>query len=115
MEQAGLQSQTSAAAGRRGTVIGVLKAFLGLSGSFFTTVYVSFLEPDATAFLLMLALLPSAIVLACTLFINYVPYIQVEPHTKVIICRPGCHSQGVTMQSEGIPCLMRLPYPSFLH
>ncbi len=66
----------------RGTVIGVLKAFLGLSGSFFTTIYVSFLEPDAVAFLLMLAAVPGAIVLACTLFINYVPYIQIEPHTK---------------------------------
>ncbi len=72
---------------RRGTVIGILKAFLGLSGSFFTTVYVSFLDPDAASFLLMLAVVPSAIVLACTLFINYVPYIQVEPHTKVDVAR----------------------------
>jgi len=64
-------------------VIGILKAFLGLSGSFFTTVYVSFLDPNAISFLLMLAIVPSAIVLACTLFINYVPYIQIEPHTKV--------------------------------
>ena len=64
-------------------MIGVLKAFLGLSGSFFTTIYVSFLDPDAVSFLLMLALVPSAIVVACTPFINYVPYIQVEPHTKV--------------------------------
>ena len=74
--------------GCRGTVIGVLKAFLGLSGSFFTTIYVSFLDPDAVAFLLMLAAVPGAIVLACTLFINYVPYIQVEPHTKVRIRGP---------------------------
>lgn len=80
---------------RRGTVIGVLKAFLGLSGSFFTTVYVSFLDPDAVSFLLMLALVPAAVVLACTPFINYVPYIQVEPHTKVrppvrMLERCGC-------------------------
>ncbi|CAL5227480.1 g10457 [Coccomyxa viridis] len=66
----------------RGTVIGVLKSFLGLSGSFFTTIYVSFLEPDAASFLLLLAIIPSAIVLTCTLVINFVPYIQVEPHTK---------------------------------
>ena len=74
----------------RGTVIGVLKAFLGLSGSFFTTIYVSFLEPDAVAFLLMLAAVPAGIVLACTLFINYVPYIQIEPHTKArpALCPP---------------------------
>lgn len=67
----------------RGTVIGILKAFLGLSGSFFTTVYVSFLDPDAVSFLMMLAVVPSAIVLTCLCFVNYVPYIQVEPHTKV--------------------------------
>ncbi|CAK0754435.1 hypothetical protein CVIRNUC_002297 [Coccomyxa viridis] len=66
----------------RGTVIGILKSFLGLSGSFFTTIYVSFLEPDATSFLLLLAVVPSAIVLVCTFVINFVPYIQVEPHTK---------------------------------
>lgn len=64
-------------------MIGVLKSFLGLSGSFFTTIYVSFLEPDSVSFLLLLAIIPSAIVLACTLVINFVPYIQVEPHTKV--------------------------------
>ncbi len=64
-------------------MIGVLKSFLGLSGSFFTTIYVSFLEPDAASFLLLLAIIPSAIVLTCTLVINFVPYIQVEPHTKV--------------------------------
>lgn len=64
-------------------MIGVLKSFLGLSGSFFTTIYVSFLEPDAVSFLLLLAIVPSAIVLVCTFVINFVPYIQVEPHTKV--------------------------------
>ena len=78
----------------RGTVIGVLKSFLGLSGSFFTTIYVSFLEPDAASFLLLLAIVPSAIVLACTLVINFVPYIQVEPHTKV--CAGGDAPNQIT-------------------
>lgn len=68
---------------RRGTIIGILKSFLGLSGSFFTTIYVSFLEPDAVSFLLLVAIVPSTIVLACTFVINLVPYVQVEPHTKV--------------------------------
>lgn len=77
-------------------MIGVLKAFLGLSGSFFTTVYVSFLDPDAVAFLLMLALVPCAVVLACTPFINYVPYIQVEPHTKVSPCPASKGGTGRT-------------------
>eukprot|EP00884_Botryococcus_braunii_P011942 jgi/Botrbrau1/20749/Bobra.0058s0077.1 len=66
----------------RGTVIGVLKAFLGLSASLYTTLYMGFLDPDATSFLLLLALGPALTVLLCSIVINYVPYIQVEPHTK---------------------------------
>jgi hypothetical protein len=67
----------------RGTVIGILKAFLGLSASMYTTIYISFLDPDAVKFLLLLAIGPAATVLLMAVFINYVPYIQVEPHTKV--------------------------------
>ncbi|KAK9831891.1 hypothetical protein WJX81_006335 [Elliptochloris bilobata] len=66
----------------RGTVIGILKAFLGLSASAYVTLYVSFLDPNAIAFVLMLAILPALLCLLCSPFINYVPYIQVEPHTK---------------------------------
>ena len=67
----------------RGTVIGILKALLGLSASAYTTVYVAFLEPDASKFLLLLAIGPSAVALLCVPFVNFVPFIQVEPHTKV--------------------------------
>ena len=67
----------------RGTVIGILKAMLGLSASAYTTIYVAFLDPDATSFLLLLAVGPSAVALLCLPFINFVPFIQVEPHTKV--------------------------------
>lgn len=66
----------------RGTVIGILKALLGLSASAYTTVYVAFLEPDASKFLLLLAIGPSAVALLCVPFVNFVPFIQVEPHTK---------------------------------
>jgi hypothetical protein len=44
---------------------------------------VSFIEPDAIKFLKILALAPTAVALFSSLFINYVPFIQVEPHTKV--------------------------------
>lgn len=73
----------------RGTVIGILKAFLGLSASAYITIYVSFIEPDAIRFLKILALAPTAVALFSSLFINYVPFIQVEPHTKVTqaVCR----------------------------
>ncbi|KAK9813424.1 hypothetical protein WJX73_007856 [Symbiochloris irregularis] len=66
----------------RGTVIGILKALLGLSASAYTTIYVAFLEPDAVSFLLLLAIGPSVVALLCVPFINFVPFIQVEPHTK---------------------------------
>lgn len=56
----------------RGTVIGILKAFLGLSASAYVTLYVSFLDPDAIAFVLMLAILPALLCLLCASFINYV-------------------------------------------
>lgn len=67
----------------RGTVIGILKALLGLSASAYTTIYVAFMEPDAVKFLLLLAIGPSVVALLSIPFINFVPFIQVEPHTKV--------------------------------
>jgi hypothetical protein len=44
---------------------------------------VSFLEPDALRFLLVLAIAPTVVALLASPFINYVPFIQIEPHTKV--------------------------------
>ncbi|KAK9856798.1 hypothetical protein WJX84_010738, partial [Apatococcus fuscideae] len=66
----------------RGTVIGILKALLGLSASVYTTIYFAFFEPKSIRFLLALAIGPSAIALTFMIFLNHVPYIQVEPHTK---------------------------------
>ncbi len=66
-------------------MIGILKAFLGLSASAYITIYVSFLEPDALRFLLVLAVAPTAVALLASPFINYVPFIQIEPHTKVCV------------------------------
>lgn len=84
----------------RGTVIGILKAFLGLSASAYITIYVSFIEPDAIKFLKILALAPTAVALFSSLFINYVPFIQVEPHTKV-----GNVAFSIPHMLPGSPCL----------
>lgn len=73
-------------------MIGILKAFLGLSASAYITIYVSFLEPNAIKFLLVLAVAPVSVALVASLFINYVPFIQIEPHTKAsrtFLCRYG--------------------------
>lgn len=37
----------------RGFVVGILKSFLGLSASLYTTLYLAFLAPDAVTFLLV--------------------------------------------------------------
>ncbi|KAF6251968.1 Nodulin-like-domain-containing protein [Scenedesmus sp. NREL 46B-D3] len=60
----------------RGFVVGVLKSFLGLSSSVYTSMYVAFFEPDAVAFLLMLALLPTVLAALLSLGLNYVPYVE---------------------------------------
>jgi len=56
---------------------------LGLSASVYTAIYVAFLDPNSVTFLLLLAILPSVLAIFCVLFINKVPFIQSEPHTKV--------------------------------
>eukprot|EP00191_Tetraselmis_sp_GSL018_P000812 CAMPEP_0177604846 /NCGR_PEP_ID=MMETSP0419_2-20121207/16349_1 /TAXON_ID=582737 /ORGANISM="Tetraselmis sp., Strain GSL018" /LENGTH=637 /DNA_ID=CAMNT_0019098883 /DNA_START=331 /DNA_END=2244 /DNA_ORIENTATION=- len=57
----------------RGVVVSVCKACLGLSAAFYTTLYQATYSPDALGFLLLLALVPAASVLACTPFVNFVP------------------------------------------
>jgi hypothetical protein len=81
-ETAGLVTSVRNFETERGTVIGILKAFLGLSASAYITIYVSFIEPDAIKFLKILALAPTAVALFASVFINFVPFIQIEPHTK---------------------------------
>ena len=65
-------------------MIGILKAMLGLSASVYTAVYVAFIDPHQLSFLLLLAIMPSILALLCVIFINIVPFIQSEPHTKVL-------------------------------
>lgn len=67
----------------RGFVVGVLKSFLGLSSSIYTSIYVAFFEPDAVAFLLMLALAPTLIAALLSAGLNYVPFVEAsEAHQQ---------------------------------
>ena len=77
-------------------MIGILKAFLGLSASTFTALYICFLDGEPTKFLVLLAITPTLVALCCCLFVNYVPFIQVEPHTKVRVLGLDCaHANGL--------------------
>ncbi|KAF8069613.1 Dclre1a [Scenedesmus sp. PABB004] len=60
----------------RGFVVGVLKSFLGLSSSLYTSIYMAYFEPDAAAFLLMLALVPSAVTGVLSFCLNHVPFVE---------------------------------------
>lgn len=51
---------------------GILKAFVGLSGSVFTTVYVGAFKPSMGAFMLFLALGPPALGLLGLALVNHV-------------------------------------------
>lgn len=69
---------------------------LGLSASVYTAIYVAFLDPHSVSFLLLLAILPSFLALGCVIFINRVPFIQSEPHTKVT------HSYLLTLKKRKV-------------
>ncbi|XP_062203610.1 protein NUCLEAR FUSION DEFECTIVE 4-like [Phragmites australis] len=55
--------------GRRGTVIGIMKGFLGLSGAILVQIYHT-LHIDPSTFILMLAALPTAITLMLMYFVD---------------------------------------------
>lgn len=60
----------------RGLAVGVLKSFLGLSSSIYTSIYVALFQPDAVRFLLMLAIVPPVLGLLLSAALNYVPYVE---------------------------------------
>lgn len=69
----------------RGSVVGILKAFLGLSASLYTTLYLATYAPDAAQFLRVLAFVPPAAAIFLSLFVNHVPYREAVEGRK----RPG--------------------------
>ena len=75
----------------RGFVVGILKSFLGLSASIYTSVYIAAFEPDAVSFLLMLAIVPPVLCMILALFINYVPFVEAseELHTDSWLSTEG--------------------------
>jgi hypothetical protein len=81
LEAAALTTCISNFETERGAVVGILKSFLGLSASMYTTMYVT-LCPRPIDFLLLLAIVPTAIALIASLGINLVPFRQLEPHSK---------------------------------
>ncbi|CAK0787583.1 hypothetical protein CVIRNUC_010805 [Coccomyxa viridis] len=56
--------------GDRGSVVGVLKALVGMSASMFTTIYVAAFRPDALSFLFFIALGPAVLGLLAVPFLD---------------------------------------------
>ena len=54
----------------RGTIVGFLKGFIGLSGAIFTQIFISLLSSDGVQLLLFLAIGPALICLFCMGFIR---------------------------------------------
>ena len=66
----------------RGTVVGLIKASIGLSASLYTAAFSGFFYKDAGSFLLFLAIVPPSIALILTPLVNYVPYLQKSELSK---------------------------------
>lgn len=81
LEAAALTTCVSNFETERGAVVGILKAFLGLSASVYTTLYVTLCR-EPLDFLRLLAVVPTAIALFASLGVNLVPFRQFEPHSK---------------------------------
>ncbi|GBF87528.1 MFS general substrate transporter [Raphidocelis subcapitata] len=98
----------------RGYVVGILKSFLGLSASIYTTVYTAAFAPDAVTFLLVLGLAPAAICSVLSLFVNYVPFVEAceMAHTPgspaVGTERRFLYTYGLVAVIAGYQCLSAL-------
>jgi hypothetical protein len=57
-------------------VVGLLKSFVGLSGSIYSSVYTSSISPDAASYLLLLAFTVSLLPLLLSVGVNHVPYVE---------------------------------------
>lgn len=55
----------------RGSVVGILKGLVGLSGAIFTQLYSAFMAPDQRGFLLVVAIVPVGVVVLTGAFTKY--------------------------------------------
>jgi hypothetical protein len=60
----------------RGFVVGILKAFFGLSASIYTSIYVATFDPDAVSYLLMLSIVPPVLCALLAFLVNHVPFVE---------------------------------------
>ncbi|KAG6553598.1 hypothetical protein Mapa_004512 [Marchantia paleacea] len=86
----------------RGTVVGIIKGFIGLSGAIFTQFYVTLMTDDPTALVLFVALGPSLVCLAVMYFIRPVttpdgapPYYDPKEHSGFVFIHVVCISLAV--------------------
>mmetsp|Transcript_38439 Transcript_38439/g.85607 ORF Transcript_38439/g.85607 Transcript_38439/m.85607 type:complete len:742 (-) Transcript_38439:454-2679(-) len=90
----------------RGTVVGILKAFLGLSATIYTAIYVAGFQPDTVRFVLFLALMPGGLTLALSVFINRVPQ---EFHEPDVLAAEGQGGAAGAGPGTGITAAPGLP------
>lgn len=84
----------------RGSVVGILKAFLGLSASLYTTLYMT-LCTQPLQFLKLLAIVPTGVALVGSLGVNAVPFRQVRPSPNPRHAHGFCASSaGLTLSCE---------------
>ncbi|KAK9818151.1 hypothetical protein WJX72_007867 [[Myrmecia] bisecta] len=60
----------------RGTAVGILKSFVGISAATYTTLYVAAFRPHAIRFLLFIGIAPVVIGIVAIPFMNHVPFRQ---------------------------------------
>ncbi|KAH7443914.1 hypothetical protein KP509_02G055700 [Ceratopteris richardii] len=60
----------------RASAVGILKGFKGLCGAIFNQIYASFLAPDESSFILMLALGPAVVIVPVIFFMGPLTYVQ---------------------------------------
>lgn len=75
-DAAGLVTNVRNFPSNRGMAVGVLKSGVGLSASFYTALYLGLLQPNTSAYLLLLALAPSTVAVGAAAVFNHVPFVQ---------------------------------------
>ncbi|KAG2496084.1 hypothetical protein HYH03_005688 [Edaphochlamys debaryana] len=73
----------------RGTVVGILKAFVGLSASVYSSIYAAEFQPDAVGFLDFIGSAPAVLLLILISLMNLVPEAYHEPEEKKETSKEG--------------------------